>query len=216
MRGGLAPIGRALSSCTDGALKTPPLAHETGRRDTDDNGAPDARRSARARGRYAAHRARGVEKVYRTGKLDYPALRGVDLTITEGEMVAIVGPSGSGKSTIMNMITGIDRPTAGTSTVDGRRLDDAERGTARRVARPERRHRVPVLPAAADADGAGERDAAARLRAHRLQRERLETRDGTTSSWWGSATRRTTCRRSCPAVSSSGWRSLARWRRTRS
>src|SRR4051812_39445129 len=65
----------------------------------------------------------GVEKVYRTGKLAYRALRGVDLTIAGGEMVAIVGPSGSGKSTIMNMITGIDRPTAGTVTVDGRRID---------------------------------------------------------------------------------------------
>ena len=65
----------------------------------------------------------GVEKVYRTGKVEFPALRGVDLTIADGEMVAIVGPSGSGKSTIMNMITGIDRPTAGTVTVDGERID---------------------------------------------------------------------------------------------
>jgi putative ABC transport system ATP-binding protein len=65
----------------------------------------------------------GVEKVYRTGKVSYRALRGVDLTIDSGDMVAIVGPSGSGKSTIMNMITGIDRPTAGTVTVDGRRID---------------------------------------------------------------------------------------------
>jgi putative ABC transport system ATP-binding protein len=67
---------------------------------------------------------RGVEKVYRTGKLSYRALRGVDLTIEDGDMVAIVGPSGSGKSTVMNMITGIDRPTAGTVTVDGRRIDE--------------------------------------------------------------------------------------------
>jgi putative ABC transport system ATP-binding protein len=66
----------------------------------------------------------GVEKLYRTGKLEYPALRGVDLTIAEGEMVAIVGPSGSGKTTIMNMITGIDRPTAGVVAVDGRRLNE--------------------------------------------------------------------------------------------
>ena len=64
-----------------------------------------------------------VEKVYRTGKLDYPALRGVDLTIEEGEMVAIVGPSGSGKTTIMNMITGIDRAPAGTVSVDGQLLN---------------------------------------------------------------------------------------------
>jgi putative ABC transport system ATP-binding protein len=63
-----------------------------------------------------------VEKVYRTGKLEYPALRGVDLTIEQGEMVAIVGPSGSGKTTIMNMITGIDRPTAGAVMVDGQQI----------------------------------------------------------------------------------------------
>ena len=66
----------------------------------------------------------GVEKVYRTGKVSYRALRGVDLAIDAGDMVAIVGPSGSGKSTIMNMITGIDRPTAGTVTVDGKRIDE--------------------------------------------------------------------------------------------
>ena len=50
----------------------------------------------------------GVEKVYRSGKLEYPALRGVDLSISAEEMVALVGPSGSGKSTVINMITGSD------------------------------------------------------------------------------------------------------------
>src|SRR6185437_2891111 len=64
-----------------------------------------------------------VKKVYRTGKVEYPALRGVDLEIEDGDMVAIVGPSGSGKSTIMNMITGIDRPTSGAVMVDGQRID---------------------------------------------------------------------------------------------
>jgi putative ABC transport system ATP-binding protein len=63
-----------------------------------------------------------VEKVYRTGKLEYPALRGVDLEIDAGEMVAVVGPSGSGKTTIMNMITGIDRPTSGSVVVDGQAI----------------------------------------------------------------------------------------------
>ena len=66
----------------------------------------------------------GVEKVYRMGKVDYRALRGVDLTIAGGEMVAVVGPSGSGKTTILNLITGIDRQTAGTVIVDGQRLDE--------------------------------------------------------------------------------------------
>lgn len=66
----------------------------------------------------------GVEKTYRTGKLEYQALRGIDLSIDPGEMVAVVGPSGSGKSTVLNLVTGIDRPTAGTVTFDGSRLDD--------------------------------------------------------------------------------------------
>ncbi len=65
----------------------------------------------------------GVEKTYRMGRLDYPALRGVDLTVGAGELVAIVGPSGSGKTTMLNLVAGIDRPTAGTVTVDGRRID---------------------------------------------------------------------------------------------
>jgi putative ABC transport system ATP-binding protein len=65
----------------------------------------------------------GVEKTYRSGKLEYRALRGVDLSVGGGELVAVVGPSGSGKSTILNIITGIDRPTAGAVSFGGRRLD---------------------------------------------------------------------------------------------
>jgi putative ABC transport system ATP-binding protein len=64
-----------------------------------------------------------VVKIYRTGKLEYPALRGVDLTIAAGEMVAVVGPSGSGTTTIMNMITAIDRPTTASVTVDSQQID---------------------------------------------------------------------------------------------
>ena len=127
----------------------------------------------------------GVVKVYRTGKLEYPALRGVDLTIEAGEMVAIVGPSGSGKTTIMNMITGIDRPTAGSVTVDGQQIDALSEEQLAVWRGQQRRHRVPVLPAAADADGARERDAAARLRAPGLQARARRDRARTTSSWSG-------------------------------
>ncbi len=72
----------------------------------------------------AAHiRLEKVEKVYPMGQRRYQALGGVDLEIRPGEFAAIVGPSGSGKSTILNMITGIDRPSAGTVTVGSTRLD---------------------------------------------------------------------------------------------
>ena len=64
-----------------------------------------------------------LDKVYKTGKLEFTALKAIDLTIEKGELVAIVGPSGSGKSTILNMITGIDRPTKGAVVIDGQRID---------------------------------------------------------------------------------------------
>ena len=66
----------------------------------------------------------GVERTYRMGRVDYRALRGIDLEIAPGEKVAVVGPNGAGKSTILNLITGIDRPTAGAVTVDGRSLGE--------------------------------------------------------------------------------------------
>jgi putative ABC transport system ATP-binding protein len=83
----------------------------------------DAPKAAASATDAAIIRLAGVEKEYRTGKLSYRALRGVDLAIEPGEMVAIVGPSGSGKTTILNLASGIDRPTAGSVEVTGRRID---------------------------------------------------------------------------------------------
>jgi putative ABC transport system ATP-binding protein len=60
-----------------------------------------------------------ASKVYDTGGVTFAALDSVDLSIAAGDFVGIVGPSGSGKSTLLNLIAGIDRPTAGTVTVDG-------------------------------------------------------------------------------------------------
>ena len=60
-----------------------------------------------------------IAKIYRMGKVEVPALRGIDLTIKQGEMVAIIGASGSGKSTLMNIIGFLDKPTAGKYTLEG-------------------------------------------------------------------------------------------------
>lgn len=64
-------------------------------------------------------RIEDVTRVYRMGRREYIALRGIDLEIGLGEFVAIVGPSGSGKSTILNMLTGIDKPTKGRVIING-------------------------------------------------------------------------------------------------
>lgn len=58
-------------------------------------------------------RAEGLTKVYETGDLRVEALRGVDLTLYEGELVVLLGPSGSGKSTLLNILGGLDLPTEG-------------------------------------------------------------------------------------------------------
>jgi ABC-type lipoprotein export system ATPase subunit len=61
-------------------------------------------------------------KIYKTLDIEVVALQGLDLTVEEGELMAIIGNSGSGKSTLLNMIGGLDRPTAGKLFVDGKDL----------------------------------------------------------------------------------------------
>jgi putative ABC transport system ATP-binding protein len=73
--------------------------------------------------------------VYRVGKVDVPALRGVTFSVDRGEFVSIVGPSGSGKSTLFYLLGGLTRPTSGRVIIDGEdfaRLSDAQRTEMRK------------------------------------------------------------------------------------
>lgn len=65
----------------------------------------------------------GVEKVFHRGSEDIHVLRDLNLSVPDGEFLALMGPSGSGKSTLLNLIGGLDRPTSGSVTVAGKRLD---------------------------------------------------------------------------------------------
>jgi len=76
-----------------------------------------------------------LEKIYRVGKVDVPALRGVSLAVQEGELIAIMGPSGCGKSTMLHLLGGLLTPTKGRIVIDGEDLTaatDAKRTDIRR------------------------------------------------------------------------------------
>ncbi len=70
-----------------------------------------------------------IKKTYKTGDIEFEALKGISFTIKDGEFVAIMGPSGSGKSTLMHILGGLDNPTSGTYFLDGQdvsKLSDDE------------------------------------------------------------------------------------------
>ena len=80
-------------------------------------------------------KAENLEKVYRIGKVDVPALRGVSLDVQEGEFLAIMGPSGCGKSTMLHLLGGLLTPTSGRIEIDGEDItsaSDAKRTEVRR------------------------------------------------------------------------------------
>lgn len=78
--------------------------------------------------------ARGLRKVYRNGVKQLEVLKGVDLKVEKGEVLAVLGPSGSGKSTLLHLLGGLDSPTAGEVTIEGAEifsLSEAERARLR-------------------------------------------------------------------------------------
>ncbi|MBI4463908.1 MAG: ABC transporter ATP-binding protein [Acidobacteria bacterium] len=80
-------------------------------------------------------RVENLHKIYRVGKVEVPALRGVNLRVEEGEFVSLVGPSGCGKSTLLHVIAGLTPPTKGKVVVDGAELSqmkEAQRTELRR------------------------------------------------------------------------------------
>jgi len=81
---------------------------------------------------------RGLTKIYDQGKIEVPALRGIDLTVEQGEFTTIFGPSGSGKTTLLNLIGCLDRPTAGTVVFNGQELGGLDKKALAMV----RRHHV--------------------------------------------------------------------------
>ena len=84
---------------------------------------------------YAAVEARDLTRRYGEGETAVEALRGVDIEVRSGELVAVMGPSGSGKSTLMHILAGLDKPTSGTVMIAGTditRLDDSQLTRLRR------------------------------------------------------------------------------------
>lgn len=72
---------------------------------------------------------RNITKVYKTGEIEFQALKGVNFKVEDGEFIAIMGPSGSGKSTMMHILGALDTPTSGTYFLDGKdvsKLSDDE------------------------------------------------------------------------------------------
>src|SRR5579871_5884374 len=83
----------------------------------------------------AAVEARELKRRYGEGETAVDALRGVDLTVRSGELVAVMGPSGSGKSTLMHILAGLDKPTSGTVTIAGTEITGLYDGAMTRLRR---------------------------------------------------------------------------------
>ena len=79
-----------------------------------------------------------LEKTYRLGNVTVNALRGVNLTLYQAEFVVVTGPSGSGKTTLLNIIGTLDKPSAGTVSIDGQNITNLKDGQLTKL----RRHKI--------------------------------------------------------------------------
>jgi len=127
--------------------------------------------------------AKAVEKRYNTGTVVVEALRGVDLQVQRGEMVAVMGPSGCGKTTLLNTLSGLDEIDGGNVVIDGHdlaRMRDRER-TAYRAANMgfifQFYNLLPVLTAVENVEMPLLLDASRRLSASRARKQALEALD---------------------------------------
>src|SRR5205809_4624360 len=100
----------------------------------------------------------GLRKIYAAGKIQIEALRGVDLRIREGELVAIMGPSGCGKSTLMHVLGAMTKPTAGKVVIDGQEVSGMADNELTRIRRDkigfvfQKFNLLPTLTARANID----------------------------------------------------------------
>ncbi len=85
-----------------------------------------------------AIRVQGLRKTVASGSQRIEVLKGIEMAVRSGEIVAVIGPSGSGKSTLLSLLGGLDRPTAGSVTVRGQRISDMSEGELTR----SRRHNL--------------------------------------------------------------------------
>jgi ABC-type lipoprotein export system ATPase subunit len=153
-------------------------------------------------------RARGLRKEYGKGEGLVRAVDGVDLDIGAGETVAVMGPSGCGKSTLLHLLGGLDRPSGGEVSLNGRRIDDIGEKALARMRRTDvgfvfqAFHLMEELTAIENVE----------LRRCWPDARRGQPDGGRRSCWSrsGSPTGHVSCPRRCPVASGNGSRSPGR------